>query len=979
MTVRVSVLGGLHVEIDGRPAELGPPRRQSVLASLLVDANNVVSADRLTDRVWNGRPPNGARQALHSYLSRLRAALQPAGERMLIERRSGGYVLRLSHSPADDVTMDLHQFRELTAQARALAVNDSARAAVLLETALGLWHGSAFGSLEGDWLDEVRAHTGEERLQAEIARNDLLLSQGRQAELLVELRSRVEANPTHERLVGQLMLALHQEGRTAHALELYEHLRRELAESMGTDPAPELRRLHLEILGSPTAPVGKLIVSQDSDIQAAQARATESRERRAPGPDFPEARDEAASSPAVPSQLPLPPSSLSGRAQEQTALDAARSAGTSPITVICGMGGTGKTSLALCWAHANLEHYPDGQLYVNLRGFDPGTAPLTPQEGLRLFLSALGVDPRVIPADLEAQTGLYRSLTAGRRILVLLDNACDVEQVRPLLPGSSSCTVLITSRNRLTGLIAAEGAHLLVLEPLTPDGAARLLADRLGKQRVSGEPEAAASLIAACGRLPLALAVVCARAVGDPQLPLATLAAELDQAGTRLDALDTGDLSTSLRAVFDTSYGALLPDAARLLGLLGLAPGHDIGLPAAAALTGLPPVRARVLLRALEDAHLLRQHVPGRYSLHDLVRLYAAERGAHSGSLEVRTAALTALTGFYVEAASAARALMDPYGTSSAVAAGHAPEPTDHARQPEDSAEAARWFEAERSCLLGTATLAGTLGLHSQAWRLCWDAHLLLRRCGHVHDLLETSETGLAAALEVQGPTAERLQGLAHRAVASALLLAGRTGPETFEHLSRALLLSERTDDLLNQAHTHQGIVMALDNADQSEAALEHAARSLDLYVRAGHQLWEANAYNTLGWCQAGLGQYEAAHASCLLSLTTCRNHGFTQGEAGALDSLGHISMRAGRPGQAASYFRQALEVQRRRCDAYEEAITLSSLAEAHHALGEQTQAEAAWQQALALYVSQHRAARAEETRARLEAALAANQTTPAA
>lgn len=955
MAVQISVLGDIRVLIDGNPVELGPPRRQCVLAGLLIDADRVVSSDRLADRVWSGRPPDGARQILHSYISRLRRAFLPAGERVAIERRPGGYVLALGPGAGGvaDVTVDLHRFRDLVDRARrageAAADDGGERATALLDEALALWHGDAFASLESPWIDEVRARLDEERFQAELERGDLLLRQGRQARLLVELQSRVGEKPLNERLVGQLMLTLYREGRSAHALEQYERLRRDLADTMGADPGPELRRLHLHILDAKTG---------RSDDQQPPAPAV-----------APTAR---------PGQLPLPPSSLTGRARELAALDIRRS-DTVPVTVICGLGGVGKTSLALRWAHDNLHRWPDGQLHANLRGFAPAVRPLTPQAVIRGFLTALGVDQRAVPTDFEAQTGLYRSLVAGKRILILLDNVHDAEQVRPLLPGSPSCTVLITSRNRLSGLVA-EGALPVVLEPLTATEAHRLLADRLGEQRVAAEPEAATALISKCDRLPLALAVACARAMSNPQLPLAALAAELRPHETRLDALDTGDLSTSLRAAFDSSYDALDGAAARLLCLLGLAPGQDIGLPAAASLAGLPPARTRALLRALEDAHLVQQHVPGRYGLHDLVRLYAAERASRDQPPAQLTEALSALIGFYIRTADRAHTLMAPHGTSSAIAEG-AKGAADAAGAQEspssggqvqlgldDSAAAREWFEAERSCLLAALQLTVSMRLHSQVWRLCWDITLFLRRSGDVQELLSISETGLAAAQALEGPTAPTLQALAHRGLAFAMLLADRDGAKLLDHLGRALSLSQETGDLLNQAHTHQGLVMALDRADDPKAALKHAERSLELYERAGDPHGEANALNTLGWCQGRVGHYEEAAANCHKSLAASRTYGWPHAEAAVLDSLGHINTQAGRHREAVGYFRQALDAYRNRRDAYEMANTFSGLAEAHHALGEYAEARTAWHQALTLYRAQHRTAQAEETENRLGA-----------
>ena len=393
-------------------------------------------------------------------------------------------------------------------------------------------------------------------------------------------------HPLDERLLGQLMLTLYREGRTAQALEHYDRTRRALAEELGTDPGAELRDLHLKILHADPALTPPVSESVPSTVRPSSANPL-------PVP--------------LPSQLPSPPPLLAGRGQELAALDTVWDTGSTPVTVVCGLGGVGKTSLALRWAHDNLGRFPDGQHYVNLHGFSPSTSATKPQTAVHDFLIALGMDKKAIPTSAEAQIGLYRSLLVGRRMLILLDNARDAEQVRDLIPGSPTCVVLITSRNRLSGLVATEGARSIALGPLTPVEAHRLLAARAGERRVAAEPEAAESIITGCGRFPLALAIAAAGAAGDGHLPLSELAAELREAETRLDALETGDLDTSLRGVLDASHRALPAPAARLLSLLGVLPGQDIGLTAVAALAGLTASRTRALLRTLEAAHLVQQ------------------------------------------------------------------------------------------------------------------------------------------------------------------------------------------------------------------------------------------------------------------------------------------------------------------------------------------------------------------------------------
>jgi tetratricopeptide (TPR) repeat protein len=668
----------------------------------------------------------------------------------------------------------------------------------------------------------------------------------------------------------------------------------------------------------------------------------------------------------VPGQLPPPPPLLAGRGDELAALDATQEPGAVPVTVVCGLGGVGKTSLALRWAHDNLDRFPDGQLYVNLHGFSPSTSPTRPRTAVEDFLGALGVDPKSVPTSAEAQVGLYRSLLARKRMLVLLDNARDAEQVRPLIPGSASCTVVITSRDRLSGLVATEGARSLTLDPLTGAQARRLLADRIGDRRVAAEPEAADAIAASCGRLPLALAVTAAHAAGSPHLPLAELASDLRETDSRLDALDTGDLDTSLRAVLDASHRALPEAAARLLGLLSLIPGQAIGLAAVAALAGLAPPRTRALLRVLEAAHLVQQPTRGRYELHDLVRLHGRERAEADLPEEDRREALHSLVDHYVHTAAAGNRLLGPHDVPSSLV--EEEPPGGHALTPAfaDEAGALEWFAAERSWLPAVVRLAEDLGLYHEVWRLCWDAHLYFRRGGHIDGLIELGRVGLHATERMEGPDVPTMRALAHRGLASALLLQGKYGAEPLDHLTRALACFEETGDPVNQAHTHQVFLLYFVLSGDERSGLVHVERALALYQGVGATRWRAMALNNLGWCLAQCGQEERAHECCLEALEACRDLGFTRGEAATLDSLGHIAGRAGRHAEAVGYYRQALEAYRAQGDAVEEANTLSGIAAAHHALGESGLARAAWRRALDLYRAQHRTDRIVETEGRL-------------
>ncbi|QXE38841.1 tetratricopeptide repeat protein [Streptomyces sp. GMY02] len=914
-------------------ADLGHIRQRCVLAALLVDANRAVPADQLVDRVWADRSPQRALATLYSYLSRLRRAVEPAGDEVRIDRRPGGYVLSV-----DVASVDLHRFRQLVAGARTRDADDEG-AAVLLEQALGLWRGEAFATVDTPWFNALRDTLHQERNAAELDLGDIQLRQGRHARLLAGLAARAEKRPLDERLAGQLMLALHRSGRPSDALTHYRRTRNRLRDDLGTDPSAELRRLHQRIL--------------DAD----------------PALAAPAARPAAISVPArapvsVPKQLPAPPPLFTGRDRELALLDGlldsrSGSAGTVVISAIGGPGGIGKTWLALRWAHNHLAHFPDGQLYADLRGFDPSGEPVPPVTALRGFLDALGADPAGIPVDPDAQAGLYRSLTSGRRLLIVLDNARDAAQVLPLLPGSPTCLVLVTSRHQLTGLVATHGARPLAVETLDGTGARRLLTRHLGEHRTAAEPGAVATILEHCAGLPLAIGIVAARAAAQPGFPLATLAEELQEAGTRLDALEAGDLTADLRAVFASSCDALDPDTARMFRLLGLAPGPDIGLPAAASLAALPVPRARALLRRLQAAHLVREHTPGRYRLHDLTRAYAAERARYDLPQDARDAALHRLVDFCLHTAHRADRLLFPHRRPTELeppAAGSAPVPLE-------KTDALEWFDTERFGLLAAGELALVQGRNRQAWQLAWLLDLYHRHRGHTRDGLTAWRTGLTAAERLGDPAAE----------ATAHWLLGRTRSDTGEyapaldHLDRARALFRESGDRAGEAHAHRTLARIRTLQGDYEQALVHAGHALRLYQGLDNSVWEGNALNAVGWNHAKLGRYGPARSYCEQALALFRKDSYRAGEASALDSLGHIARHTGRYTEALDHYRQALRLCRETGNTAQVADALFSLGLIHQALGRYGDARACWQEALGDYRAQHRTALARRAQEHLD------------
>jgi DNA-binding SARP family transcriptional activator/Tfp pilus assembly protein PilF len=929
MSVDFVLLGGIEARVGGTPVDLGHARQRSVLAVLLADANTPVPTARLVDRVWGDRPPQRAHATLYSYVSRLRRALATAGEEVRITRRTGSYVLTV-----DPSAVDLNRFRDLVARARTA---DEDRAAVLFARALDLWRGDAFGDLDVPWFNEVRESWHRERFAAELDLADVRLRLGRHADLLAELPARAERHPLDERLAGQLMLALYRAGRRSDALAHYRATQRRLSAELGTDPGPELKRLHQQILTADTA----LTV------------------RPAPGPAA------ASRAPAtVPRQLPSPPGPFVGRSGELAELDKTLGAGGAPggtvvISTIGGIGGIGKTWLAVHWAHRNAGAFPDGQLYADLRGFSPTGDPASAAEVVQGFLHALGLASTEIPVDLPARAAVYRSLVAGRRMLIVLDDARDAEQVLPLLPGSPSCTVLITSRRRLAGLVTAHGARPLPLDVVSEAEARDMLVQRLGAERVAKEPQAVAALLGYCAGLPLALGVVAARAGTHPTFPLAALAEELRDRSARLDALGTDDPIADLRAVLSSSYDALDAATARVFGLLGHAPGPDIGLAAAAALTALSVPDVRSHLRGLEGAHLVRETRPGRYRMHDLVRLYAAERAAQEQPGDALESALRALVDFYAGTAHDGDRLLSPLRTPFDT---DQPDVTPGAHPLRSSDCAMSWFEAEHLCLLDAHRFAVARGHHRQAWRLAWSLDTYHWRRGNLDDRTAMLRTTLAAG-ESMGDRAQR--ALAHRLLGRAHAAQGRHA-DALEHLRVALTLFEEAGDAAGKAQTHLNLALAWEKHGDDRQALTHAVQNLRIRRTLDSPPREAEALNAVGWYHARLGHHRQSRRHCEEALVLCRRHRFREGEAFTLDSLGYLAHRTGEHTLALAHYGQALALRRELGDAFEEADTLAKIGDVCHALGRPAQAREAWEQARSLYVSQRRRGPAAEVGERL-------------
>ncbi|WP_328604534.1 tetratricopeptide repeat protein [Amycolatopsis sp. NBC_00345] len=900
-SVRFGLLGTVEAHIGAEAVDLGHARQRWVLAALLADANRPVSTDRLTERVWADQPPYRAHRLLASYLSRLRRSLAAARD-VAIRHGPAGYLLSV---PPEAV--DVHRFRALVAEAQVQ------RSTALYDEALTLWRGDPFAGLDTPWADTARQTLAAELLSAQLDRTDLALEGGGHNGVLAETAERAAAHPLDERVAGQLMLARYRAGRQAGALEEFDRIRRRLADEFGADPGPTLRQLHQRIL-----------TTDPTLLPYAET--------------------------AVPRQLPAPPRWFVGRDPELAALDDVMESrgGTLTLSAIGGPGGIGKTSLALRWAHQNLARFPDGQLYVNLRGFDPSDGPLPPEAVVRQFLDALGVAPAAVPADAVGQFSLYRSLAAGRRLLVVLDNARDLAQIEPLLPGSETCTVMVTSRHRLGGL-GVRGAQLLDLDVLGSREARELLVRHLGADRVADEPTAVDDLVHWCGGLPLAISIVASRAGANPRFRLEVLAKELRQESARLDALDAGDLSTNLRAVFSWSYQALDAEPARAFRLLGAAPGPDIGLAAAASLLGLRMPEVRALLRRLGAAHLVQEHVPGRYRMHDLLRLYVDELVDDAE----RPEPLRRLVDHYLHTACAATPLLRPERQPIELGP---PAPGSAALPLADRAEAAAWFADEHACLLAVLDSAGQRGSHEDVWRLAWSVSGFHVIRGLLVADLAAWRAAVAAARALGRPEPLAIThmylGTAHTRVGS--------HDSAIRHVREALDLAVAAKSPAVAADAQRALGWALGQSGDFAGALRHTAEALTYYRAAGNGLRQADALNTLGWYSARLGRLREGRGHCTRALELCRLHDHRRAEAVTLDSLGYIAQELGEYVVALGHYRSALALARETDDVYDEPGILANLGDTHASLGQTADARAAWEQARDLY-REHRRNRAAE------------------
>jgi DNA-binding SARP family transcriptional activator len=922
--MQIHVLGPLEVLGAGGSVGLGGVKQRAVLAMLALHLNHVVSTQSLVEGLWGDQAPAGATNTVQVYVSRLRKVLRtadgshPAGAAVL-QRREPGYLFEL-----DPEWLDLRRFQRLAREGAQALRPAPAQSVTILREALDLWRGQPlaefadqpFAQTEIPRLEQQRLAALETYLQAELA-------VGRHTQLVGELETLVAEHPLHEEMHRLLMLSLYRSGRQAEALEAYRRARQILTDELGIDPGRALRELEGAILTQDRSldwipPEGPTLQSSAAATLAgaavARPRELHRRALRADAslwtaaPEVSEAGDAPGRSP--PAQLPRDIPQFTGRDGEIDRLLTMIREDASRVALIVGTAGVGKTALALHGAHQTRDRFPDGQLHVNLRGFDPTRAAMEPAEALQGFLEALGVPPGQVPANVEAQSALYRTLLQDRRVLVLLDNARDAEQVRPLLPGSAACHVIVTSRNSLSGLVAEVGAQPLPLQVLAPQEARQLLASRLGSDRVAAEPQAVDEIVRTCAGLPLALAIVGARGVAQPRFPLAALAGQLRVSTDGLDVFAEDDELTDVRAVISWSYEALHAEAARLFRLMAVHPGPHLTVPAAASLLGRPVAAARSAMVALSRAHLVEEGSPGRFGFHDLLRAYAAETAAGTDAETERRAALHRVLAHYMGTAHTADRLLSPAHeplTPVPQVAGVA------AVELSDRDEALDWFAAELPTLLAAVDHC-TATLDDSTWDLVW---------------------GLEAFLDRRGQWHERQYGEAYRRYALALRQA------------------QRSDDRAEQARLCISLIWVLERLGRCAEGLEHAREALELFTALDHRTGIAHSMNAIGWCHAQLGAYDDAVSWCESALRLTQELGQRDVEAHTWDSLGYAHEGLGAHRTAIACYGHAVGLWRGLGVRAYEADTLERLARAYEAAGDSENGQRASQSAARIRADQ--------------------------
>ncbi|TVL93732.1 BTAD domain-containing putative transcriptional regulator [Streptomyces sp. SAJ15] len=944
---RFAVLGPVRAWRDGEALNLGSPQQRALLAALLLRRGRTATAPELVDALWADDPPQAAIAALRTYASRLRKAFGPDAEVLVSE--AGGYAIRAGTS-----ALDTDIAEQLAAEAdKARHSGDRARSRELINEALALWDGEPLAGLPGPYAETQRARLEEWHRSLIETRLDLDLEVGQHAEAVSELTALTAAYPLRERLRELLMLALYRSGRQAEALAVYADTRRLLGEELGVDPCPELSELHQRILQA------------DADLAVPSTGAVERAGSAAP-------------SFVRPAQLPARVADFTGRAafvdelSEQLVTAEGR---VMAVSAVAGIGGVGKTTLAVHVAHAARHHFPDGQLYVDLQGAGPASAE--PEAVLGAFLRALGTPEAAIPDGVEERAALYRSTLDGRRVLALLDNARDAAQVRPLLPGTEGCAALVTSRTRMVGL---EGAHLVDLDVMSPDEALMLFTRIVGEDRVAAERDAAMDVVAACGFLPLAIRIAASRLAARRTWTVTVLARKLADERRRLDELRAGDLA--VKATFELGYGQLEPHQARAFRLLGLADGPDISLAAAAAVLDMDLDDTEELVESLVDTSLLESAAPGRYRFHDLVRLFAracAERDEQPPA--ERDAAMSRLLDFYLASATQVYAVERPGDRLV-----HHLSPTQRPGLAFTGKDAALdWLFAEAECLLACAHQSTSNGMLRRAVDLLLAAKDLAesgasarryeQAAARIRDVAQAardplpearartvltyvhSVTGRLDQADVEAQHAMLLAvvtedplALGHAPIERGIIAIYQSRFQDAEaYVSKALTAFRADGNEPGEASALSNLSRAYVGMGRTQLGVELAEQALAIYRRLGVSLRLANGMYALGVALTRAGRLEEAHAHLTEALAIFHENRQPLWQGMSHYRLAEAQLAANRPARAAEHAEQAL-VLRGLGGEWRRGQFLTVLGRALDAMGQTDRARACWSEALAIY-----------------------------
>ena len=976
---RFRLLGPLEVSVDEQWREINAPKWRSVLAALLINAGQVVSIDTLIDEVWGDSEPAKAANLISIYVLRLRRLLGEDGGTLLVTR-SPGYQLRIGRADTDVRQFEamVRDGRNALASGDpSRAAGHLAEALALWRgSPLADVPRSTLVSAEAERLAELKLDASELRITAELAC-------GGHAAVVSELRRLLADHPLREGLWVLLMRALNGSGRHAEALDAYGQARSAISEELGVDPGAELRKLYAELLaedtgdGGPGGLAGTILAgsvrastpsaSPAPDTSAAPGTSASgtsgtpasgtsgtpaSGTAVTPGAsadlatsgaaapcgalDPAAARDGSASSvqPAAtssaprpaqrPAQLPADVADFTGREDQVRHLCDLLSAagrdgasGAVRIALVAGYGGLGKTSLAVHAAHQVCDAFPDGQLYVDLLGATPH--PLQSADVLARFLRDLGVDGRDVPHDEAERAARYRTSLAGRRILVLLDNARDAAQVRPLLPGSASCAVLITTRSRMPDLASTKLVDLHVLDD---DEALTLFTKVVGDKRAAAEPEATAELLVACAGLPLAIRICAARLATRSGWTIRAMADRLRDEHRRLDEMTAGDLA--VRASFEVSFSSLPPasrrgiDPALAFRLLGLWHGASISATAAAALFGSTQDRAADALEILVDAHLLESKSPDRYKFHDLLRVYASERAEADLKPEDSDAAVRRLLGWYMRTADAAATVALPYRYTMPLSV----DPADPRALGFGSIdEALAWYDSERVNVVAAIRQAAADGLHDIAWRLAPPLYILCHRRGNWADCIAMHRIALTSAREVGNRQGEAwiLNNLGDA-------LGGLRDAQAIPLLEQAIAIRREIGDDRGQAQALNNLADAYEELGRQEESVVLLRQALEVNRRIGRLYGEVVALTNLGFALMQLGQLQEAAGFLEEACATSAK----MDQAGyALHRLGECYLLLGRDEEGLDCLARAVDSHRRHGNRLQQALTLKALAAA--------------------------------------------------